>query len=339
MNRPFYAFSVLMAFLVLAMLAVALTSRPTRQQPNATGGSGLEAPRRAPGGPIFVQVFAAPELDLVPTPVAVTVATTGCPALPSYQAGCGLDRTTGLVYTVGGEILRRRPAKTASSLAGMQPAAIRVAADVQALGESANASGQSHYDAAYDVAMGWIAAAEIPAIEISHPTSGPAKLATSDEILALFQSLQTAASGAPAPAAGASHWRWRFYPTASLINGVVNEAWQQLAAAKLDDDWQRAAARAGTDRQAPAQAARPDWSDYQDWITSQQPGVSERSTQTGEKAALSPQMDRPLVQIAVAGLNHVAEMLHASADWLELDSTDRLARQPGSAVGAIARPE
>ena len=91
-----------MAFLALAMLAIGLSSRPARERPSA-GGSGIETPRQQPGVTMFVLVLPDSDSEELTVFAEEQVAcNAGCGVAaqsPTYEQGCGLDRTTGEVHS------------------------------------------------------------------------------------------------------------------------------------------------------------------------------------------------------------------------------------------------
>ena len=88
---------------------------------------------------------------------------------------------------------------------------------------------------------------------------------------------------------------------------------------------------AGTSEQPPT------WADYEDWANSRQTVADQRTAQ-GNSPHDGPQQARRMVQIAVATLNHVAELLQAAADQLERSAADEIAATPAKA-GSAAQPQ
>ena len=64
MNRPFYAFGLLLALLALAMFAVSSSNRPTAGQVQPPAPAGNQLPATARLGSIYVVVLPAAEVPI-----------------------------------------------------------------------------------------------------------------------------------------------------------------------------------------------------------------------------------------------------------------------------------
>jgi len=81
---------------------------------------------------------------------------------------------------------------------------------------------------------------------------------------------------------------------------------------------------------------RPTWAEYEAWIGSKQWTVAGLHTRAGERVAFwSPPKDE-LLQIAVAGLNRVAELLHEAVARLLGETAERIAERTDPAAPATA---
>jgi hypothetical protein len=342
-NRPFYAFGLLMAFLALAMLAIGLSSRPSGERPSASG-SGIETPGRQPGVTTFVLVLpdAAGE-DLLDLPAELVACQEGCgyaAAPPSYEQGCGLDRATGEVYFAPARSPLSPGATFTLGSIGLRPATIQPAEPVP-LDDEDRDQLTTGYDEAYDQAM----SAVIPALNLSVGTSiVPAMsetdpLASVDPDMLIFESLcrsKTAQVGQKSYLARYGQRRWD-YEAKAIASGVVNRVWQLFIAAGVADEWMRAAQQTGLVNGANANnQPRPTWAEYEAWIGSRQWTVAGQDTRAGDRVVFWSHPKDELLQIAVAGLNRVAELLHEALARFMGQAAERIAERTDPAAPAIA---
>ncbi len=310
MNRPFYAFGVLLAFLALAMLAVGLSSRPQRQPVTAGGASQLKSPRRSLGGVAYLLVVPASASDCADDAAADVESNAAADELadctPTYAVGCGLDRSTGRVYMATCD-----PSQTHlhSAIVGLVERPLDLALEI-----AGPLDCRAHYDLAYDAIVYG------PANQNPTPTRGSE---ATDPTLTLFNSLlgesfpDTRAQGRGLPRRTTSARRKWQYQIQALARGIGNQLWLSANRMGLSDEWQRAAAWA-----SPAVAFDestwngPSWTDYEAWIASLQPTVAELHTPAGDKTDIPGLRWRQVLQIAVAWLNHAAKTLGAVADQL-----------------------
>jgi hypothetical protein len=342
-NRPFYAFGLLMAFLALAMLAIGLSSRPSGERPSA-GGSRIEIPGPQPGVTTFVLVLPdAADEDLLDLPAEQVACQEECgfaAAPPSYEQGCGLDRATGEVHFAPARSPFSPDASFALEAIGLRPATIEPA-DPMRLDDEDRDQLTTGYDAAYDEAM----SAVIPALNPSADTAiGPAmpdadQFAMDEPDLLIFESLcgsKTAQAGQKSYLARFRQRRWD-YEAKAIASGAVNRVWQLFIAAGVADEWMQAAQQTGLVNGANAnKQLRPTWAEYEAWIGSKQWTVAGQDTRVGDRVAFwSPPKDE-LLQIAVAGLNRVAELLHEALARFMGQTAERIAERTDPAAPAIA---
>ncbi len=335
MNRPFYAFGVLIAFLTLAMLAIGLSSRPSAKQPSA-GGSGSGLPRRQPGVTLYVMVLREDEkLDLLDL-------TAGEPGA-SEAVFCGLT-TRSATYTPGygfkgaaGDVHQDSDLWRSESLAdvarpdsGLSGVTIELADPLRTyeFDQSPLATG---YDAAYDRAMSGelLPFKQAAAISDQQDSSEP----DGDPMVLLFESLvrcETPQIERKSNQARLTGRRWD-YEAQAIVLGVQNRLWKGLEAARLDDEWLAVAEQTGLVDQAKAISQRgPTWAEYTAWIGSKQWTVAWRDSQKRTGVAFWGEPKDELLQIAVAGLNRVAELLHELvAQWLDR-AAERIAQRASS---------
>jgi hypothetical protein len=292
------AIGVLLAFLVVAMLAVGLSSRPSQQRASTRDS---QPARPALGGTVYL--LALPDANEAPAQVALVENQYLLPCeQPCYAYGCGWDRTTGVVYSV-------QPTQSQPSL---QPAAIVVAANPNSFQPQDSRDCRSHYDRLYDAAV----YGDGPAGDA--PPSGWLGDSSSDHddpTLQLFYSLsgRQPASRAQRTLRLKSAWYWQ--EMRPIARGVVNQL--SLAATRwgLNNRWERLAA---VIRPEPVETvpAGPSWADYEDWIASLQPGVAARDTQSAGIGTWLDQPWRQVLQIAVSWLNHAAKTLDTMSERL-----------------------
>ncbi len=335
MNRPFYAALVLLAFLALAMLAIRLSSRPSAQRPSA--GSSSERQRRQPGVTTYVVVLpeagALELLELVAEEreVAGPVICGLGPQRPAYSLGSALDGAAGEVhsapYAWPVESLASSTRSSSLRAAIVEPAMFVRLEDAHSL--------TTGYDAAYDQAM----AAEMPRHARSEAPAKQFEGIDADPMMLIFDSL--ARSNMP-QAGPKSYWgklrarRWDYEAQAILI-GAGNRLWQVVAFAGAADEWTRAAEQAGLVDTAKANTrSGPTWAEYMAWIGSKQWSVARRDRSNTAGVAFWSEPGDRLLQIAVAGLNRVAELLHELiGQWMD-EAEERLAERGGPASPALA---
>jgi hypothetical protein len=307
-NRPFYAIGVLVAFLAVALLAVGLSSRPTQHQTTARGGNHADSARRALGGPAYLLALPTGEEPLAQAidPEAGEGESAGylpCEQ-PCFAYGCGLDRNTGLVYSIQ-PITRCR----------FRATTIAVAADPNSLLPASSIDCRAHYDRKYDAVL---YGEGIPAARNGRPTESvaapqtafPTEFGDNDPTLRLFFSL--AGRGAAGPALRLkSARRWRL-ELLQIARGLANQTWESATRLGVADRWQRIVEVV---RPAPATDG-PSWADYEAWIASLQPGVADRDTPPAENATWIDQPWRQVLQFAVSWLNHAAKTLDSMAERL-----------------------
>lgn len=318
MNRPYYAFTALVGLLVVAMLAVGMSSRPVR--PTLRQSPSALAARTAPqglGGAAYLLVLpdepAAAWADYGSCCDASCAEPVSCEQ-PAYLAGCGLDRATGRVY----------PVSTALAEVKLQAAVIRPAERPAVETAGGPSDCLSHHDPLYDAA--------VYGTKRDRETTLSEALEAADPMLQLFNSLlesQTrAAPLAPLPAqATTTGWQ---YELRVMAAGLANRLWLVAERIGLADDWQWIGQflrhRSAESRSA---GTGPSWADYEDWVNSLQPHAAPWGTPAGGAADSGADSGRPLLQFAVAGLNHAAKTLASWADWLESVASDRSVPQVG----------
>ena len=293
-----------MALLALAIAAIGWSSPVFTQQASQQAGRGENraTPQRTSKWPTaFIVVLRdgeAQELAVEQQAVQQTGSPCGTvQAQPSYEEGCGLNRFTGEVYSASGQHDCPSSQYGANVAEAWRPAVLPIACDTSGLFTSA-AEGLTQYDATYDRAMSVEADSSSvrQAIERLDPEC-------EDQQLLLFQSLctgETTQSLQISPAAGQRLLRWD-----GVINGqAVSSAIQLGRAAILGAKF---------------------WA----WIKAKQAAVAPRDTARGGLVAFWSPPQSQLLQIAVATLNRVAELLPSAIErW----------HDQGPAVRAVQRP-
>jgi hypothetical protein len=331
-----------MAFLALAMLAIGLSSRSSRERPSA-GGSGIQAPRRQPGLTTFVLVLPDADGAAVADPLALlleepeaSTAPCGIATLSQiYEQGCRLDRATGEVYSEPGSRLLLSANTFPAELPRLLPAQIEAVEPVALDSATANAL-TTGYDAAYDRAMSaaWnLNARLVEATKTSEPVSD-------DPMLQVFESLSRRDTEQPD---AESYWtrlarrRWD-YEVRAIFTGAANRLWCELEAVRVADDWQGIARQTGLTTEATVNyLPGTTWAEYEAWIGSKQWTVAGRDTQAGQGVAFWSQAKGELLQIAVARLNRVAELIHATLARFWNEAAERIAERVERAASAGVR--
>jgi hypothetical protein len=229
---------------------------------------------------------------------------------PCYAYGCGLDRTTGLVY----------PLEPAWRIT-LRPAVVAVAVDPNSFRLTDARDCRAHHDRQYDAAVyGDGLTAE--SLRRGEFAVYAAQRGEEDQMLVLFYSL---VGRQPATRLRAvRNWRMEVQ---TIARGVVNQSWL------VADRWgiaDRLGQWAAVIRPQ-SRPADPSWADYEAWIASLQPAVADRDTPAAGIATWMDQSWRQVVQIAVAWLNHAAKTLDLVADqlsgWGQPEGSDRLGRR------------
>jgi hypothetical protein len=325
-NRPFYAIGVLLAFLAVAMMAVGLSSRPSKQPASAASGSGITKPRRGPGSPVFL--LAIPD-ELTSESAAQRIVagdieskvTSQPTSQPTYAESCGLDRTTGIVYV-----------PQYVSRGGLKPAVVDIAQATDFAESRLPMDCLSHCDPAYDAAVyGQPTESNLNSgrrdayptdsgRRDAYPTDSGDFSYHEDATLTLFRSLlgqQFEARLTPLPRKGPAGRNWR-YELSAWGRGVGNQAWRSAERLGLADEWERWSSLAGlASGQAEAVVQLPSWSDYQDWSDSEQGTAAGQDTSAGGVAAISSHSWQQVLQFAVSSLNHAAKTLDLAAEHLQ----------------------
>jgi hypothetical protein len=353
-NRPYYAFGMLLAFLTLAMLAVGLSSRPASRakHPSAGGGTRLETPRRGLGGPVFVLVvpeqpllLAIPELgDDIAIDRAICGQSSGQGQAFNHLHGAN-DQHAGLVSAdvsvapPAFGLASRAPWSTVSG--GLTPTTIRMAIDRAA---AQNADRQppapidylSHYDRVYDEAM---SQSSLPAMGVSAATPGDTE---QGELVALFSTFVPPAELprladlpriAKAEATGESTKtqrtrRWD-YEANAIFRGAAQRAWRAVVEARLSDDWDAAEEKAFGKKRRDELLYSPRWEDYEalpvrgDLDLSQPDALVGNSNQPPDVAARDTAPPQP----ATVGGMSTAEVLQ-----ITVASLNRVAEKVGELV-------
>jgi hypothetical protein len=329
-NRPFYAIGVLLAFLAVAMIAIGLSSHPTTQPASAQSGSRFELPsRRSPGSVVYLLVvpdapseaFAVATTDVVEDDAFEN----GAIEQPCYAAGCGLDRCTGQVY----------PAAIGPRIA--LHSTVVTLADEPALGGPARGDDdaaidcRSHYDAQYDAAV----YGETPYGNASQRTLAPLnssyEQAIDDPTLILFRSLlgeQFDRRVGAVRRVKSVRRNWRYEAQAWGI-GLANQFRRTSERLGLADEWERYGEIFGVMPATDQVATERLWSDYRQWIESQQASVAERDTPAGGASTFLSQPWRQVLQFAVSWLNHAAKTLGAAAERLGAGRSEAAAGMVG----------
>jgi hypothetical protein len=358
-NRPYYAFGVLLAFLTLAMLAVGLSSRPASRdkQPNAGGGSRLESPRRGPGGPVFVLV--------VPQqPMLLAIPQLGSDERAD-RAICGLARDTGPAdepfrgwadhtAIAAADISVAPPAFGLTSRApwstvigNLSPAEIRVASD-RALAQQptrqrpAPLDYLSHYDPVYDAAM------TATPLWANTPFAAVPSDDRQSEVVALFGTFvppaalprladrprlakSTAAKG-DEPASRRTR-RWD-YEANAIFRGAAQRAWRAVVETRLRDDWEAAEEQAlGKKRRDELlyrpMWERPTWEDYEElstWRDLEDARPDAVPVEANQPPAVAARDTRP-PQPATIGILRASEVVQ-----ITVASLNRVAEKVGQLV-------
>jgi hypothetical protein len=124
-----------------------------------------------------------------------------------------------------------------------------------------------------------------------------------------------------------SRRRWD-YEARAISTGAANRLWRELESAKLADDWQQIARQTGFASDATVNyLPATTWAEYEAWIGSKQWTVAGRDTQAGQGVAFWGQPKGELLQIAVAGLNRVAELIHATWARFWDEAAERIAER------------
>ena len=335
MNRPFYAFGLLMAFLALAMLAIGLSSRPAGE-PSSAGGSGSELPRRQPGVTMFVMVLPSAvreDLLALPSDDDQVVCQGGCGFVteqPRYAHGCGLERTTGDVYFAPTRSPMSSAREASIAQTGLRPAIIE-AADFVLLDDAPRDSLRTGYDAAYDRAMAAEPIGQSDAASLAPAVSDRMEIEQDDPLLVVFNSLsrrETTQIEQKSYLARLGQRRWDFEVRA-ILNGAQNRVWQLFNIAGVADEWLHAAEQTGLVDAEPANTRPgPTWAEYVAWIGSRQWTVAGRDTQIGSGVSFWNQPKGQLLQIAIARLNRVSELLHEALVQLLGQAAERIAGRP-----------
>jgi hypothetical protein len=178
----------------------------------------------------------------------------------------------------------------------------------------------SGYDSAYDLAMNDLPSSGA-AVPIGCDDQQPGEI---DEMLVVFESLlrsempQIERKSNPRPI---SRRRWD-YEGRALVMGAQNHLWRAIESARLDDEWQAAARQTGWIWEAEPSTPGPTWAEYVAWIASKQWTVAKRDSQYRTLGAIWSAPSDQVLQIAVSGLNHVAELLHELVStWLNQAGT------------------
>ncbi len=305
-----------MAFLALAMLAIGLSSRPSGQQPSAAGsGSGLL--ERQPGVTLYVSVLADGEQLKLDGQLADDEETVGLALCglatdeAAYAEGVGLERAAGDVFEAPSWWHGPSIADSFASREGLQSTTIALARPVRLDGLELSTVASGH-DAAYDGAMA-AALSTFPRLSETGASSRVAEAEEADSLVLLFESLvrsESPRARQKSDVSSDSRRRWEFELQAVVL-GAQNRLWQWVVLARLHDDWHAAARESGLVGMSKSSAQPgPTWADYTDWIGSKLGSVALRGSPKPNTAAFWRQPNDRLLQIAVAGLNRVAELLH-----------------------------
>ena len=336
MNRPFYAFGVLMAFLALAMLAIGLSSRPAAERSSA-GGSGSELPRRQPGVTMFVMVLPDADIDkllVLPADDEQVARQGGCgfsTQRPNYAQGCGFDGASGDVYFTPARSPMSSAADGSIVQGGLRPTTIEPAVPVPLdnLRQHLPATG---YDAAYDQAMSADPADQQATVSLAPAIFEQIEIELDDPLLVVFNSLsrrETTQAEQKSYLARLCQRRWD-YEARAILAGAQNRIWQLFNTVGVADEWLDAAEQTGLGQAAGANAGPgPTWAEYVAWIGSKQWTVAGRDTQNGTSVPFWSRPKGELLQIAIAGLNHVAELIHEALVQILDQAAERIAERPG----------
>jgi len=334
-NRPFYAFGVLMAFLALAMLAIGLSSRPSGARPSA-GGSGRDLLRRQPGVTMFVLVL--PDADLadllaLPTDDDQIVCQGGCGFAVEqlrYAHGCGLDRATGDVNFEPSRSPTSSAADFSVSETGLRAATIE-SADPVLLDNLHRDSPETGYDAAYDQAMSAEPIVQRDPVSLAPAASDQVAAEWDDPLLVVFNSLsrrETTQIEQKSYLTRLRQRRWD-YEARAILAGAQNRVWKLFTTAGIADQWLHAAEQTGlVDVERASTKPGPTWAEYVAWIGSRQWTVAGRDTEIGSGVSFWNLPKGQLLQIAIARLNHVAELLHEALIQLLEQAGERIAGRP-----------
>jgi hypothetical protein len=321
-----------MAFLALAMLAIGLSSRSSRERPSA-GGSGIQTPRRQPGVTTFVLVLPDADGESVADPLALLLEEPAASAAPcgiaalstAFAHGCSLEQATGEVHSVGGSHVLLSANTAPTELPRLLPALIEAIEPV-ALDSATTYALTTGYDAAYDRAM---SAAFNPNAELSKTTDAN-EPESDDPMLEVFESLSHRKTEQPRAESNLTRLtqrRWD-YEARAIFAGAANRLWRELESAKVADDWQRVARQTGFASDATVNyLPATTWAEYEAWIGSKQWTVAGRDTQWGQGVAFWGRPKGELLQIAVAGLNRVAELIHATWTRFWDEAAERIAER------------
>lgn len=329
MKGPFFAFAVLLSGLGVGVATIQLldhvqigsrAASPDRDQawhtaaPIVPGVADLSSRHERNRG-IYIVVLPAesPEFEQVS---ALPVCGDYCDACPCYEDGCGLDRTTGLIY-----LTNHLPASGQPS--ALKTVQIRIAESVPSA--VIEADYLAHYDPMYDDIVYGVGVKQRDIETIQPSESG--LLEESDAPLRLFRAIFNRPDlGKP------RHYPRRELFTLSLLNRGVTfvrdyqrRLHQLLFQARLDDDWRRAQEQVRAER-------APDWNDYELWADSLQ-GDQNR----GSSPEPVTHAGREALQFAAQALHDVAELIQSAAYALERSAAVEVAKAKTEDSPAVSK--
>jgi hypothetical protein len=223
----------------------------------------------------------------------------------------------------------------------LKPAIVRVVGIVRLDDIDRGNALATGYDAAYDQAMRaelgspWQVKSASSAVPSESPSMQLQELDADDSMVLIFDSLvrsKTTQHGPKSYLGKLQARRWD-YEAKAVVIGAQNRLWQLLVFAGAADEWAKAAVETGLMNGARVNTLPgPTWAEYMAWIGSKQWTVARRDRSNTNSVAIWSQPSDQLLQIAVAGLNRVAELLHELiGQWVDR-AADRLAERAGRAA-------
>ena len=329
MKGPFFAFAVLLSGLGVGVATIQLldhvqigsrAASPERDQAwhtaahIAPGVADLSSRHERNRG-IYIVVLPAESPDFEQASV-LPVCGDYCDACPCYEEGCGLDRTTGLIY------LTNRLPESGHSTA-LKTVQIRIADSVpRALIE---ADYLAHYDPLYDTMVYGVGIKPRDTKTIQPAES--VLLEESDAPSRLFRAIFNRPElGKPRYYSRREVFTHKLLDRGvTLVQDTLERLNQLLIDVRLDDDWQQAKEQVRAER-------APDWDDYELWADSLQ-GDQNR----GSSPAPVILARREALQFAAQALHDVAELIQTAAQALERSATVEVAKANTEDSPAVAK--
>lgn len=328
MKGPFFAFAVLLSGLGVGVATIQLLDHVQLGSRAASPGHVQEwltaipivqstidvRSRRERNRGNYIVVLPANDFEV--SAPGLPVCGDYCDACPCYEDGCGLDRTTGLIY-----LTNHLPASGQTS--AQKTVQIRIAESVpRALIE---ADCLAHYDPGYDDAVYGVSIK--PRDTKTFPSAGSGLLDESDAPSRVFRAIFDRPD-----LTKPRHYprrdlftHWLLNRGMSLVQNCRLSLNQLLIQTRLDDDWRRAREQVRAERS-------PDWNDYELWADSLQGDQNRGSSPEPIMGA-----GREALQFAAQALHDVAELLQSAAQALERSATVEVAKAKTEDSPAVAK--